>query len=76
MAKRSMAEDVTGSGNKLAARVKAVDHEVTESQTRQTYYVPADLHRRLKLVAIQTDMKVSDLVVEGIREVLKRHEAG
>ena len=43
-------------------------------QTRQTYYVPADLHRRLKLVAIQTDMKVSDLVVEGIREVLKRHE--
>lgn len=81
MAKRRMSQDVAAldakaSADKLAARMKAVDnatsHEVTESRTRQTYYVPEELHRELKVAAITQGVKVSDLVVEGIREVLKR----
>jgi hypothetical protein len=34
--------------------------------------VPEELHRELKVAAITRGVKVSDLVVEGIREVLKR----
>jgi len=80
MAKRKMAEDVAGvdgraGADKLARRVQAAGHDVTESRTRQTYYVPEDLHRRLKVAAITRGVKVSDLVVEGIREVLKRFES-
>ena len=73
MAKRKMAEDVMA--RRVAAADKATSHGVTESQqqTRQTYYVPEDLHRELKVAAITRGMKVSDLVCEGIREVLKRH---
>jgi hypothetical protein len=33
--------------------------------------VPEELHRELKVAAITRGVKVSDLVCEGIREVLK-----
>jgi hypothetical protein len=80
VAKRKLSEDVAGvdgraGADKLARRVQAAGHDVTESRTRQTYYVPEDLHRELKVAAITRGMKVSDLVCEGIREVLKRHKA-
>ena len=43
----------------------------TTATPRQTYYVPEELHTRLKILAIQRKVNVSDLVVEGIEQVLK-----
>ena len=46
----------------------------TTLMPRQTYYVPEAMHRRLKILAIQSKRNVSDLVVEGIEYVLKKYE--
>ena len=40
---------------------------------RQTYYVPEDVHRRLKILAVRRKVNVSDLAVEGINEVLRKY---
>ena len=37
---------------------------------RATIYLDPDLHRALKLKAVQTDRSVSDLVSEAVRESL------
>ena len=46
----------------------------TTAIQRQTYYVPEDLHRQLKILAIQKGLNVSELAVEGIEHVLKKYE--
>ena len=71
MAKRKMVEDVARISRRVDAADKATSHGVTESRTRQTYYVPEELHRELKVAAITRGVKVSDLVCEGIQRVLK-----
>jgi len=43
----------------------------SESVTRQTYYIPKDLHRELKVRAALEDRPISELVVEALRLVLK-----
>lgn len=64
------------------SRSKHVDSETapvadeklkTTELPRQTYYVPAELHKQLRLLALQEEMNVSDLVVEGIGWVLGKY---
>ena len=51
----------------------AVEKQKTTELPRQTYYVPADLHKQLRLLALEQEMNVSDLVVEGIGWVLGKY---
>lgn len=48
--------------------------EKERSGDRRTYYVKEELHKRLKLLAVEKDVNVSDLVVEGIEHVLKKYK--
>lgn len=41
---------------------------------RQTYYVPSDIHNRLKAIAALNDQDVSELVVEGIQMALRKYQ--
>ncbi len=45
----------------------------TTELPRQTYYVPAELHKQLRLLALEEERNVSDLVVEGIGWVLGKY---
>lgn len=45
-----------------------------ESITRQTYYIPIDLHKRLKIIAIDRNINLSDLVIEGVKFVVEKYE--
>ena len=45
----------------------------TTELPRQTYYVPAELHKQLRLIALERENNVSDLVVEGIIYVVKKY---
>ena len=40
---------------------------------RQTYYVPEDIHSRIKILAIRRKVNVSDLAVEGLQVVLEKY---
>ena len=57
---------------------KKTSKQINKSQEpieRQTYYVPREKHRRLKMLAIQKNVNVSDLAVEGIDYVLEKYES-
>lgn len=45
----------------------------TGTLPRQTYYVPEDIHSRLKILAIRRKVNVSDLAVEGLKVVLEKY---
>jgi len=51
----------------------ADDKQKTTELPRQTYYVPAELHKQLRLLALEQERNVSDLVVEGIGMVLEKY---
>lgn len=68
------------------SRSKQVDNEalsIADSDTdekqktteipRQTYYVPSELHKQLRMLALQEERNVSDLVVEGVEWVLGKY---
>ncbi len=46
---------------------------MTEAK-RHTYFVPPDLHRRLKIHAITHGKNISEMVVEGIQLILRKGE--
>jgi len=41
--------------------------------TRQTYYVPKAKHKALKRIALEREINVSDLVIEGIDHILTEY---
>lgn len=47
--------------------------ENTGTLPRQTYYVPEDVHSRLKILAVRRKVNVSDLAVEGLQVVLEKY---
>ena len=47
--------------------------ENTGALPRQTYYVPEDIHSRIKILAIRRKVNVSDLAVEGLQVVLEKY---
>jgi len=51
----------------------ADDKQKTTELPRQTYYVPAELHKQLRLLALEQEINVSDLVVEGIVWVVAKY---
>jgi hypothetical protein len=48
-------------------------NKATVQTNRQTYHVPDDAHRALKILAAEQGTTVSALAVEAIRELLKKH---
>jgi hypothetical protein len=40
----------------------------------KTVQIPNDLHRRLKIISAERNIKLIDLIKEGIDYVLHRHE--
>lgn len=62
-------------------RAKLGDQDVNKSTSkeddiqtdRQTYYIPRDLHKRLKMIALQRDVNVSDLAVEAIEIIVEKY---
>lgn len=56
--------------NKQGAMMVA---ENTGALPRQTYYVPEDIHSRLKILAVRRKVNVSDLAVEGLQVVLEKY---
>jgi len=53
--------------------VKAAATEEPGPNVRQTYYVPKDKHKALKRVALEQEVNISDLVIEGIDHVLSKY---
>lgn len=47
--------------------------EHTGTLPRQTYYVPEEVHSRLKILAVRRKVNVSDLAVEGLQVVLEKY---
>ena len=47
--------------------------ENTGTLPRQTYYVPEDIHSRIKILAIRRKVNISDLAVEGLQVVLEKY---
>lgn len=45
-----------------------------DDKERQTYYIPREKHRRLKMIALQNDINVSALAEEGIDHILKKYK--
>ena len=54
--------------------IKSASKQVPAT-TRQTYYVPLDLHKRMKILSIQRNVNLSELMVEGVENVLKKYMA-
>ncbi len=52
----------------------AGEKQKTTDAPRQTYYIPAEMHKQLRLLALEQGKNVSDLVVEGIEWVLGKYE--
>ena len=52
----------------------AAEKQRTTEISRQTYYVPSELHKQLRLLALQQERNVSDFVLEGIEWVLKKYD--
>jgi hypothetical protein len=77
-----MAKSLTTAAKKKQ-RSELADQEVNKStdqqvrikkdQDRQTYYIPDELHKRLKMVALQRDVNVSDLAVEAIEYIVEKY---
>lgn len=49
------------------------ENQKTTDAPRQTYYVPAEMHKQLRMLALEQERNVSDLVVEGIEWVLGKY---
>jgi hypothetical protein len=52
---------------------KVSRNEVTEATIRQTYHVPPEVHRALKILAAEQGTTVSALAAKAFRELLTRY---
>lgn len=41
---------------------------------RLNIYVGTDLHKKIKMLAVQRDSSINDLVVEAMEDLLKKYE--
>jgi len=58
-----------GTGEAMLARVHLSDFMTTQSKRATIYFAP-ELHRALKLKAVETSRSVSELVNAAVRQVL------
>ena len=58
----------------LSRKNEVAKERKNKEENRQSYYIPIELHMRLKIASIRQGRNISELVVAGIELILKQDE--